>query len=75
MKETGMNWDNPADIMDLVCFIKFMFMNVMIADTNIILLKQVLFILEINRKTKNKLVDETTQTKDEKNTITNNVFT
>ena len=56
MKETGMNWDNPADIMDLVCFIKFMFMNVMIADTNIILLKQVRFIIEINQKIQNKII-------------------
>ena len=56
MKETGMNWDNPEDIMDLVCFIKFMFMNVMIADTNIILLKQVRFIIEINQKIQNKII-------------------
>jgi hypothetical protein len=56
LKKTVMNKDNPVDIMDIKCSIKFLFMNVKIADTNIMLLNQVRFIIEINPKIPNKII-------------------
>ena len=56
MNETKVNGDNPVDVMDIRGSIKSIFMNAMIADINIILLKQVLFIVEINQKIQNKII-------------------